>query len=56
MKISGDLSERAKEEGETEWGGCTIKENDELGGWGWMFKERQCVVIPSGPKLKVMEM
>ncbi len=34
MKISGDLSERAKGEGEAEWGGCTIKENDEFGGGG----------------------
>lgn len=34
MKISGDLSERARGEGKTEWGGCTIKENDELGAGG----------------------
>lgn len=31
MEISGDLSERARGEGETEWGGWTMKENDELG-------------------------
>lgn len=54
-RISSDLSESARGEGETGWGGCTIKENDEFGGGGGCFRSGSCG-DPSGPKLKVMEM